>query len=153
MKTSQTTKSGILYQQRRVDCPVNCVDNHEKKYRKMILFIFQWLINEDFWKTGCSVSKLVPVTTHVTQAVKTKHDQMRCPRRFRSAQKLCSHSKLRWQLLLCLSFSKSMEQWHSECQNRKTKIKNELAWTFSLERRGKITGHSSLKGLRDFGTF
>ena len=36
----------------------------------MILFIFQWLINEDFWKTGCSVSKLVPVMTHVTQAVK-----------------------------------------------------------------------------------
>lgn len=70
MKTPQITKVAFYISRKGVGCPVNCVDNHEKKDRKMILFLLQWLINEDFWKTGCSVSKLVPMTTHVTQAVR-----------------------------------------------------------------------------------
>ena len=70
MITSQMTKMAFCISREGVDCPVNCVDNQEKKDRKTIIFLFQWLINEDFWRTGCSVSKLVPVTTHGTQAVK-----------------------------------------------------------------------------------
>lgn len=36
----------------RVDCPMTCVDNHSKKEREVILFLFQQLINEDFMRAG-----------------------------------------------------------------------------------------------------